>query len=870
MEPLHFVCCSTSEATRIESIDASSSQTNVIDDILIETPPQMSIGTSKLVTNNHVIKMPTDKTIHHNDVELDKKYDSQYVLAKNVVDKIFYSHMKKHKFKDSSSGNLSESMLNNIPLFINDEELVILQSNDADKNSNGENKNDCNDGTSVYSNRVREFIEETNREDQNLSCPILPWHKLLSLPSKQIIVVDRMHSGARRQVTLDFGHPVLITDIIIPSCNDLASLTIDTWCFGEENDCVRLAVSQDIGAKALILSDLQPPPVCRFLRMTFMGRYGMSATRCKLPMGMFYGHVVLLDKDSYADPVMKFVKSKKNYIQTQLKVLNALYEDTHCRYCLSSSKLAELVQPLLKSENTNMSHMQTYLNRLKETDDYSQEFVKISTVYEECITFQNQLNVVRNVIKRLEKALREEEGECGNDPEEKQNYELRNLCTDKLRVISECLVELLLHFVMNYGQHSISALHNFFDLNTCNLMFKTLVINGDSHIRIATCSMLVKMCSYSIKPWWGNFFADTFSALFSSQNVEIFPQDRVFILLTYLGRKSIQIGTGSVVIDAILKTIANLLAPISSNYENRLGIWRNTDLTLLSWLLLFLSVCLDDNGEKKENSNPRWDFMSGDMVKAKLSMSNSSSRSFSRSFKKRFMQNKQGSNNQNIAEKVYMMSEQIANAPATVLSTATGNIDSVINKAQDLKNHLKKFLPPSESEYISNKNLFKKVFDSSSKPSSSSGTTSSSGSSGGTKTDNLDESPFDRGLKSIKIQNLLVVIRGLIGLLLSMDFTCNMDLFLLTCKIIARLVNACKVSIQLSSIMTTKQLLQLVRIAVWENQQHPWAVHAITCLLQDILEADRSYKCSEEGEFFLQLENVITIMNDEHFYIITY
>lgn len=156
---------------------------------------------------------------------------------------------------------------------------------------------------------------------------------------------------------------------------------------------------------------------------------------------------------------------------------------------------------------------------------------------------------------------------------------------------------------------------------------------------------------------------------------------RVFILLTYLGRKSIQIGTcRTIVIDAILKTIANLV-PMSSNPENRLGIWRNTDLTLLSWLLLFLSVCLDDNNERKENSNPRWDFMSGDIVKARLSTSNSSSRSFSRSFKKRFMQNKQGSSSQNIAEKVYMMSEQIANAPA-MLSSSSGNLENLnsVNK----------------------------------------------------------------------------------------------------------------------------------------------------------------------------------------------
>lgn len=286
--------------------------------------------------------------------------------------------------------------------------------------------------------------------------------------------------------------------------------------------------------------------------------------------------------------------------------------------------------------------------------------------------------------------------------------------------------------------------------------------------------------------------------------------------------------------DAILRTIANLVAPLSNDYENHLQIWKNTDLTLLSWLLLFLSVCLDDNNEKKDNMNPRWDFMSGDIAKARLCMTNNNPRSFSRSFKKRFIQNKQPSSNQNnIAEKVYMMSEQIANAPS-MLSTSTSNLDSVINKAQDLKNHLKKLLP-NDNDYIFPKSFLKKNgSESGSKISSNNGINKAE--------DQTNENAIDKGLKSIKVQNVLVVIRGLIGLLLNMDSTCNMDLFLLTCKIIAKLVNACKISVQLSSIITVEQLLQIVRIAVWENQQNSWAVHAITCLLQDILEADRSYK----------------------------
>ena len=239
------------------------------------------------------------------------------------------------------------------------------------------------------------------------------------------------------------------------------------------------------------------------------------------------------------------------------------------------------------------------------------------------------------------------------------------------------------------------------------------------------------------------------------------------------------------------------------------------------------------------------------MVKARLSMSNSNSRTFSRSFKKRCMQSKQSSTSQNIAEKVYMMSEQIANAPSMLTG---GNLDAVM-KSQE--NAMKKLLPLSD--YLFNKSLLKKTTstESSSPATLANSNLGSSSSASTVKSEFILESienAFDKGLKSIKPQNMLVVIRGLIGLLLNMDFTCNMDLFLLTCKIIARLVNACKISVQLSSIMTTQQLLQLARIAVWENQQHPWAVHAITCLLQDILEADRSYKASSPTDDNDQME----------------
>lgn len=73
--------------------------------------------------------------------------------------------------------------------------------------------------------------------------------------------------GARRFVTLDFGRPVLLTDALIPTCGDLASLSIDIWTLGEEVDGRRLVVATDISTHSLILHDLLPPPVCRFMKV---------------------------------------------------------------------------------------------------------------------------------------------------------------------------------------------------------------------------------------------------------------------------------------------------------------------------------------------------------------------------------------------------------------------------------------------------------------------------------------------------------------------------------------------------------------------------------------------------------------------------
>ncbi|XP_055678934.1 baculoviral IAP repeat-containing protein 6 isoform X2 [Lutzomyia longipalpis] len=884
VETLHYTCIAASEATRLENMDSISAA-----QATFETP----------TVSNSVEQIPNDtsKSKEANGAKLENGIDESLVVVKNnLVDKIFYSALKKHKVKEPTQKMYADVMASVSGVQSKDQTIDPLKSMkdmkrlvkilkiDMGSDFGGMDVEadsqypDTRTKIKALGEKMQQYMDETEE-----SSNILPWHKLLSLPPKQMIVIDRMHSGARRYVILDFGMPIMLTDLVIPACEDLASLFIDIWCFEEESDSIRLAVSADIGSKTLVLSDLQPPPVFRYMKITITGRYGMSATRCKIPIGTFFGHAIVMESESYADPLSKYLKTKTSNLPAQLKILHSLFEDVHCRYSLASSKLMELLDPLLSSDASNMSHMQAYLYRMKESDDSLADHSKIINIYDDCISFQHQLNVIKNVIARLEGALEENP----TNPRDAPRLTMGDICTDKLRVLSECLIEALLHFVVEFGTLNTSAMAVAFNQNACETIFNNLVICSDTHMQLATCSFLVKMCCF--EPWWGDFIANIFTVWYSSQNSKIFPQDRVFFLLTYLGRKSITMGSCRVtVIDAVLKTLAKFLAPLSTNYRmefsaedqeqdgrNDFCHWASTDLQLIGWLLLFLSVCLDDCGDKKDQSSARWDFMSSevDMSRAK-SQGSSSTRLFTRSFKKRLYQNK-------IPCCTYSNDSQFSIASMTSMAQSPFAMHGQLMPTFDVPQKqdstykdifLKKTMQgktfPAYLIDASAKVKFKMskatttaaAAASSSAPASSTSSASQSAATPTPVTTPLppvvtkeslvdgNESPFERALRAIKPQNTIIVIRGLIGLILGMDFTCNMDLFLLACKIIARLVSSCRSTIQLSKIITAAQLQQLIRIAVWEDQQQPWAIHAITCLLQDILETDRNFKCDlEEG-----------------------
>lgn len=216
---------------------------------------------------------------------------------------------------------------------------------------------------------------------------------------------------------------------------------------------------------------------------------------------------------------------------------------------------------------------------------------------------------------------------------------LAEACTDKLRIISEGLLEVLL---------SIDTPSDI-SLEVCQKLFQGFCISQRSRVQILAATLLDRSCRR--QPYWGNFLADTLATMFSSSYTENFPQDRVFVLLAYLVRKSID---RSAVLDATLRVVSQALLPITQSQKTLLAV--TVDLPLLGWLLLFLSLQLDLCKGSQQNSN-RWDWVTGEMA-GKNSSDNLSS-NYRKKLHKRFIQYKQQLDNLDFTHKVVQTSAQV-------------------------------------------------------------------------------------------------------------------------------------------------------------------------------------------------------------------
>ncbi|KAG8233771.1 hypothetical protein J437_LFUL003842, partial [Ladona fulva] len=584
----------------------------------------------------------------------------------------------------------------------------------------------------------------------------------------------------------------------------------------------------------------------------------MSTTRCKIPVGFFYGHIV---GDSFLEKNDSDVLTEEK-IKAQLAVLSLLFDDIHCRYSLACARLQDLLDPILASEAPNVVHMHSYLQMKKDHErgsPPSDETKKVTSAYQECVSFQHQLNLVRSVVRRLESTL-------GIYPDERPLHTF----TDKLRVLAECLLDTLLGLTHEFGPGPKlpAAFYKLFDERLCETLFHCLCVTEDGRMQLATSHLLMKMCG--MQPWWGEFLAQTLTKLYSSRQTFIFPMDRVFMLIMHLGRKSVMLGDMGV-LHSVLRDLGSLSAPFCAPLNGSqpgLFLGAETDLPLVSWLLLFLSFCLDsvsgsaqtatgeaanaDDGSRSKYRDQgvpsRWDFIQGDIAMQKKMASsgkNNYSKCYRRKLQKRLMHHKQQLDDLEATKKAFNPSQALANI-SSKLGAALKQHEKFFKKnfSQQALEQFKSLFPTQQGEGQGQPSGRRSWWPGEAR-------SRNRGERGAAA---VEPDTMDRGPRiSLPRSTCLPVTRGLVAFILRADITSNTDTFILACKVLARIVLSTRPAISLGELMTREQLLHLIQMAVC-NDQHcatwggPWASHAVSCLLQDILDAVRLYPTSVNRE----------------------
>ncbi|XP_056669227.1 baculoviral IAP repeat-containing protein 6 isoform X17 [Monodelphis domestica] len=647
----------------------------------------------------------------------------------------------------------------------------------------------------------------------------------LQPPPHQSIIIERMHSGARRFVTLDFGRPVLLTDVLIPTCGDLASLSIDIWTLGEEVDGRRLVVATDISTHSLILHDLIPPPVCRFMKITVIGRYGSTNARAKIPLGFYYGHTYILPWESELklmhDPLRgESESSNQPEIDQHLAMMIALQEDIQCRYNLACHRLETLLQSIDLPPLNSANNAQYFLRK---PDKAVEEDTRVFSAYQDCIQLQLQLNLAHHAVQRLKVALGASRKTLRELPEAKDLIQMSS--TEQLRTIIRYLLDTLLSLLHSSNGHSVPAvLQNTFHAQACEELFKHLCISGTPKIRLHTGLLLVQLCGG--ERWWGQFLSNVLQELYNSEQLLIFPQDRVFMLLSCIGQRSL---SNSGVLESLLNLLDNLLSPL----QPHLPMHRHTegvlDIPMISWVVMLVSRLLDyvatieDEAAtaKKPLNGHQWSFINNSLHTQSLNRSskgNSSlDRLYSRKIRKQLVHHKQQLNLLKSKQKALV--EQMEKEK--IQSNKGSSYKLLVEQAklkQATSKHFKDLIRLRRTAEWPRSTLDAEVSTTKESP-------------------EIEPLPF-----TLAHERCISVVQKLLLFLLSMDFTCHADLLLFICKVLARIANATRPTIHLCEIVNEPQLERLLLLMVGTDFNRgdiswggAWAQYSLSCMLQDIL-----------------------------------
>ncbi|XP_071235705.1 dual E2 ubiquitin-conjugating enzyme/E3 ubiquitin-protein ligase BIRC6 isoform X22 [Salvelinus alpinus] len=863
VEPLHFTCISTSDGTRVERDDASMFTVSTFG--VTPAVGGLSAGTvgeasTALSSAAQVALQSLSHAMVSAEQQLQVLQEKQQQLFKLQQQKAKLE-AKLHQTTSAAAASCVGPIHNSVPssapgFFIHPSEVIpptpkttplfmtppLTPPNEAVSAAISVELAQLFPGSMIDPPPVNLAAHNKNSQKakpnpmgSGLALALSQASHFLQPPPQQSIIIERMHSGARRFVTLDFGRPVLLTDALIPTCGDLASLSIDIWTLGEEVDGRRLVVATDISTHSLILHDLLPPPVCRFMKITVIGRYGSTNARAKIPLGFYYGHTYILPWESELklmhDPLRgESDAASQPDLDQHLAMMVALQEDIQCRYNLGCHRLETLLQNIDLPPLNSANNAQYFLRK---PDKAVEEDARVFSAYQDCIQLQLQLNLAHHAVQRLRVSLG-----AGRKilPEPYDPRELiQNSSTEQLRTVIRYLLDTLLSLLHSNNGYAVpSVLQSTFHAQACEELFKHLCISGTPKIRLHAGLLLVQLCGGEC--WWGQFLSNVLQELYNSEQLLIFPQDRVFMLLSCIGQRSL---SNSGVLEGLLNLLDSLLSPLqqpmAAAHRRTEGV---LDVPMISWVVMLVSRLLDYvasvedeasagkkhlGGKERERTftGNQWSFINNSLQSSSSNRSakgNSSlDRLYSRKIRKQLVHHKQQLNLLKAKQKALV--EQIEKEK--IQSNKGSSYKLLVEQAklkQATSKHFKDLIRLRRTAEWPRSTLDTEATAAKEAP-------------------EVEPLPF-----TLAHERCISVVQKLSLFLLSMDFTCHADLLLFVCKVLARIANATRPTIHLCEVVSEHQLERLLLLLVGTDFNRgdiswggAWAQYSLTCMLQDIL-----------------------------------
>ena len=312
-----------------------------------------------------------------------------------------------------------------------------------------------------------------------ISSPISP---LIDTPKELMMHVDDLKPGCSYSAVLEFPQLIALTDISIQSSTQMFAVSVDVWA-EKEGEEVRIAQCLNLSDQSLMLGNLSPPPICQYARVTYLGRLTASHEKAVVSLGSYYGYPIVSPPPSVSQ-------------------LDAVEKSLLSQYYHAREKLEELLSPSTHQPGRPVEQ-------------------QVTAAYQNCFAAQVKLARFRHQSNRLQSkhdtrlpvySLGTKLAEC----------EVMNLPLKKLYKIVGCLVDALLILTKEIQANSNHQM--LVQREDCVSLFTAFCVNGPPKLHARPCALLVCLCGS--QPWWGQFVANSFLELYSSNQVAVFEKER--------------------------------------------------------------------------------------------------------------------------------------------------------------------------------------------------------------------------------------------------------------------------------------------------------------------------------------------------------